>query len=63
MLCLQVLRTMDEVQKAAALNDLAARVIIPYIGMAVILVIIGIMVKVSGLPEIDPNVENTGEDE
>lgn len=57
------LQTMDSVQKAIALNDLAARVIIPYIGMAVILLLIGIMVKVSGLPEIDPNVENVGEDE
>ncbi|MCE5346217.1 MAG: sugar MFS transporter [Bacteroidales bacterium] len=56
------LRTMGEVQKAAALNELAARVIIPYIGMAGILVMVGIMLKVSGLPEIDPNVENTGED-
>jgi glucose/galactose transporter len=50
-------------QKAAALNDLASRVIIPYMAMAAILVIIGVLVKVSGLPEIDPNVENAGEDE
>jgi len=57
------LQTMDVTQKAAALNDLAARVIIPYIGMAAILVIIGVLVKVSGLPEIDPNVQNAGEDE
>jgi glucose/galactose transporter len=54
---------MDVIQKAAALNDLASRVIIPYLGMAAILVIIGVLVKVSGLPEIDPNVENAGEDE
>lgn len=57
------LKTMDVIQKAAALNDLASRVIIPYLGMAAILVIIGVLVKVSGLPEIDPNVENAGEDE
>jgi MFS transporter, FHS family, L-fucose permease len=57
------LNTMDATQRAAALNDLASRVIIPYIGMAVILVIIGVLVKISGLPEIDPNVENAEEDE
>lgn len=57
------LQTMDVTQKAAALNDLASRVVLPYLAMAVLLVIIGVLVKVSGLPEIDPNVENTGEDE
>jgi glucose/galactose transporter len=57
------LKTMDVSQKAAALNDLASRVIIPYLAMAAILAVIGILVKISGLPEIDPNVENTGEDE
>jgi glucose/galactose transporter len=57
------LSAMDVTQKAAALNDLASRVIIPYMAMAAILVIIGVLVKVSGLPEIDPNVENAGEDE
>lgn len=57
------LKTMDVNQKATALNDLASRVILPYLAMSVILVIIGVLVKVSGLPEIDPNVENAGEDE
>jgi MFS transporter, FHS family, L-fucose permease len=57
------LKNMDGVQKAAALNGLASRVIVPYIAMTIILVLIGIFVKVSGLPEIDPNVENTGDDE
>ena len=57
------LKTMDVAQKAAALNDLASRVIVPYFGMAVILVVIGVLVKISRLPEIDPNVENAGEDE
>jgi len=49
--------------KAAALDDLASRVIIPYIGMAAILATIGVLLKISRLPEIDPNVENKGEDE
>jgi glucose/galactose transporter len=57
------LETMDVAQRAAALNDLASRVIIPYIGMAIILATIGILLKISKLPEIDPNRENTGEDE
>jgi len=56
------LQAMDVTQKAAALNDLASRVIIPYLGMALILVSIGVFVKVSGLPEIDPNVQNADED-
>ena len=57
------LQTLDATQRAVALDELAARVIIPYLGMACILVAIGIMVKLSGLPEIDPNVQNSGEDE
>jgi MFS transporter, FHS family, L-fucose permease len=56
------LKSMDIAQRAAALDNLAARVIIPYIGMAAILAVIGVLVKISGLPEIDPNVENAGED-
>jgi MFS transporter, FHS family, L-fucose permease len=57
------LKTLDALQRAVALDELAARVIIPYLGMAAILVAIGVLVKVSGLPEIDPNVQNTVEDE
>ena len=60
---LESLKTMDVAQRATALNDLASRVIIPYLAMAAILVLIGVLVKISGLPEIDPNVENVGEDE
>ena len=59
---LESLKSMDAAQKAVALDNLASRVIVPYIGMAVILMVIGILVKISGLPEIDPDVENTGED-
>jgi MFS transporter, FHS family, L-fucose permease len=56
------LKGMDAAQKAVALDNLASRVIVPYIGMAAILVVIGVLVKISRLPEIDPDVENTGED-
>ena len=57
------LKNMDDVQKAAALDSLAARVVVPYIGMAVILVLIGIFVKASRLPELDPDVVNTGDND
>ena len=57
------LKTMDVTQKAEALNGLASRVIIPYLAMAAILSIIGILLKISSLPEIDPNVENRADDE
>lgn len=57
------LQAMDVTQKAVALDELAARVIFPYLGMALILVAIGVFVKISGLPEIDPNVQNIDGDE
>jgi MFS transporter, FHS family, L-fucose permease len=56
------LNKMNLVQKAAALDELASRIIVPYIAMAIILAVIGILVKVSGLPDIDPDVENAGDD-
>lgn len=57
------LKNMDEVQKAVTLNELAARVIVPYAGMAVVLILIGLFVRFSGLPEIDPNDQNTEDDD
>jgi FHS family L-fucose permease-like MFS transporter len=57
------LKAMDTVQKSVMLDELASRVIIPYLAMAAILVAIGIMVKISSLPEINPDVQNAGEDE
>ncbi len=57
------LKTLDDIQRAVALDELASRVIIPYLGMAAILVAIGILIKISGLPEIDPNVQNSEEDD
>ena len=57
------LKTLDDMQRAVALDELASRVIIPYLGMAAILVVIGVLIKISGLPEIDPNVQNTVEDD
>jgi FHS family L-fucose permease-like MFS transporter len=56
------LERMDAAQRAIALDNLAARVILPYLGMAAILVAIGVFVKISRLPELDPDVENAGEE-
>ncbi len=57
------LNQMDVIQKAAALDELAARIIIPYLAMAAILVVVGILVKISRLPEIDPNIQNAGDEQ
>jgi glucose/galactose transporter len=59
---LEELKVMDVIQKAAALDELASRIIVPYLAMAAILVLIGILLKVSRLPEIDPDVQNAGDD-
>lgn len=53
------LKGMDEIQRAITLDELASRVIVPYLAMAGILVLIGLFVRFSGLPEIDPNDENS----
>jgi glucose/galactose transporter len=52
------LQTMDEVQKAARLDDLAARVIVPYSFMAGALAVLAFFVRLSPLPEIDNAEEN-----
>ncbi len=54
------LEAMDEVAKSAALDGLARRVINPYIVMTVILFVLGIVVRFSGLPELE---EESGEDD
>lgn len=50
---------MDLVQKAAVLDDLASKVIMPYIVMAGILLLLAGLVRFSSLPDID----SEGEDE
>jgi len=49
---------MDEVAKTAALNELAARVVVPYIIMTIFLFILGLLIRFSGLPEIDTEHED-----
>jgi len=51
------LKTMDETAKIAALDGLASRVIAPYIVMTIILVILGLMIRFSPLPEIEDEPE------
>jgi len=47
------LKTMDEAARVVALNELARRVIGPYTVMTLVLIILGILVRFSKLPEID----------
>ncbi len=47
------IKSMDEVARAAALDDLATRVINPYIVMTVILFLLGLGIRFSPLPEIE----------
>jgi len=46
------LKTMDVTQKAIALDELASRVIVPYIIMAVILIALAVFIYFSVLPEV-----------
>jgi MFS transporter, FHS family, L-fucose permease len=54
----QVSKTTDEASKTALLNELAARVINPYIIMTIVLVLLAVMIKKSSLPEIDMDKED-----
>ncbi len=48
----------DASEKAVLLNELASRVILPYIGMAVILVLLGLLLRFAHLPEVDTDAED-----
>ena len=50
---------MDEVTRNAALDEVIRRVIVPYIGLAVVLFGIGLMIRYSILPEIDTDHESS----
>jgi glucose/galactose transporter len=54
----QIIATTDAAQKNILLDDLASRVITPYIIMAVVLVLLAGFVKRSPLPEIDTDSED-----
>ncbi len=52
-------RVADAASKAVILDELAQRVIMPYIIMAVILVILGLLLKFFHLPDVDTEKEET----
>jgi FHS family L-fucose permease-like MFS transporter len=47
------LATLDAIERAAQLDELASRVIVPYLGMTAILIGLSLFIRFSGLPEID----------
>ncbi len=53
------LQLLDAAQKNAAFNELAARLILPYIVMAVVLLLLAAMIKFSPLPEIETGEEDS----
>jgi glucose/galactose transporter len=55
------LKTLDETAKILALDGLAARVILPYVVMSVILILLGLMIRFSPLPEIESEQEEEDE--
>jgi len=57
------LKTLDETAKAIALNDLAARVINPYIVMTAILILLGIMIRYAPLPEVEEELDESTTEE
>jgi len=52
------LATLNGAEKVAQLNELASRVIVPYVLIVIVLVILGILIYFSGLPEIDTDHED-----
>ncbi len=57
----EIVKATDPAIKEKLLNELAARVITPYIIIAIALVLLAIMIKRSSLPEIDPNAEDSSD--
>jgi len=57
----QVATATDAVQKAALLDDLAGRVVLPYVVMAVVLAVLALLIRRSALPEVNPAADPAGE--
>ncbi len=53
------LKTLEEQAKIVALDGLASRVIMPYAVMTVVLVLLGLMIRFSPLPEIEEEQDDT----
>ena len=56
------LKSMDAMAKTVALNGLAHRVIVPYLMMTLILILLGLMIRFSPLPEIEAEPEENADD-
>ena len=56
------LKTLDTTARTFALDGLAHRVIIPYLVMTIILVLLGLMIRFSPLPEVESEKEEETED-
>ncbi len=57
----QVMESTDVAQRALLLNELAGRVVMPYIVMAIVLTILAFLIRKSALPEIDTAAETVAE--
>jgi glucose/galactose transporter len=53
----QFLDAMSGIEREAALNALAGRIIIPYVVMAVVLVLLAVLLRYSSLPDINTDAE------
>lgn len=55
------LKTLDEAARVTALDGLAMRVILPYVIMSIVLILLGLMIRFSPLPEVDSEPEKKDE--
>ena len=53
-----ILGAMNEIEKSSMLNQLAGRIIFPYLIMAIVLFILAILLRFSALPDIDTDKED-----
>lgn len=56
------LEGLENISRTLALDELAARVILPYVIMTIVLVLLGLMIKISPLPEIEKESEEEQDD-
>jgi len=54
----KIAAAVDEASRFALLDEMAHRVIMPYIVMAIVLVLLGVLIKYAPLPEIDTDAED-----
>ena len=54
----KIAQAADEVTRVGLLDEMAGRVIMPYVVMTVILVLLGMLIKFAHLPEVDTDAED-----